>query len=128
MDRKLFGERMVKVSIKTPKDFFFVINTRINTIKRMIDCPTYHTDKVERGHWNLIVGMEELAELQQEISKALRGKINRAGLIEEIVDVEHTLMVIKDVFDISEEELDKARYIKTKMINDKIEIQKEVRE
>lgn len=119
MDRKLFGKLMASVSNKK-KDFIYIINTRATIIKNMIDCPTYHTNKVERGHMNLIVGMEELAELQQEISKALRGKLNRNGLIEEMIDVEHTLMCLKDIYDISDEELDKARYIKAKKINEKI--------
>lgn len=120
MDRKTFNKLMTRVS-SAKKDFFCIINSRASIIKNMIDCPTYHTNKIERGHMNLIVGMEELAELQQEISKALRGKLNRNGLIEEMIDVEHTLMCLKDIYNISEEELDKARYIKAKRINERIE-------
>lgn len=120
MDRKTFNKLMTRVS-SAKKDFFCIINSRASIIKNMIDCPTYHTNKIERGHMNLIVGMEELAELQQEISKALRGKLNRNGLIEEMVDVEHTLMCLKDIYNISEEELNRARYIKANRINKRIE-------
>ena len=120
MYRKTFDRRMTRVS-RAKKDFFYIINSRASIIKNMIDCPTYHTNEIERGHMNLIVGMEELAELQQEISKALRGKLNRNGLIEEMIDVEHTLMCLKDIYNISEEELNKARYIKAKKINKRIE-------
>lgn len=120
MDRKTFDKLMARVS-SAKKDFFYIINSRASIIKNMIDCPTYHTNEIERGHMNLIVGMEELAELQQEISKALRGKLNRNGLIEEMIDVEHTLMCLKDIYNISEEELNKARYIKAKKINKRIE-------
>lgn len=120
MDRKTFDKLMTRVS-STKKDFFYIINSRASIIKNMIDCPTYHANEIERGHMNLIVGMEELAELQQEISKALRGKLNRNGLIEEMIDVEHTLMCLKDIYNISEEELNKARYIKAKKINKRIE-------
>lgn len=74
---------------------------------------------VERGTRNLIIGMEELSELQKEISKAIRGKLDRIGLIEEIIDVEHTIDVLKNIFQISNQELERVRYIKLEQIKAK---------
>lgn len=73
----------------------------------------------ERGTRNLIIGMEELSELQKEISKAIRGKLDRIGLIEEIIDVEHTIDVLKNIFQISNQELERVRYIKLEQIKAK---------
>lgn len=73
----------------------------------------------ERGTRNLIIGMEELSELQKEISKAIRGKPDRIGIIEEIIDVEHTIDVLKNIFQISNQELERVRYIKLEQIKAK---------
>ena len=73
----------------------------------------------ERGTRNLIIGMEELSELQKEISKAIRGKLDRIGLIEEIIDVGHTIDVLKNIFQISNQELERVRYIKLEQIKAK---------
>lgn len=40
-----------------------------------------------RGHHDLIICMEEMAELQQAISKELRGKGDSANILEEVADV-----------------------------------------
>lgn len=74
---------------------------------------------IERGTRNLIIGMEELSELQKEISKAIRGKLDRIGLIEEIIDVEHIIDVLKNIFQISNQELERVRYIKLEQIKAK---------
>ncbi len=48
----------------------------------------------------LIICMEEMAELTKEISKNLRGQDNDLGLAEEIADVEIMLEQLKLIFDI----------------------------
>lgn len=50
----------------------------------------------------LIVAIEELSELQKEICKSLRGKLNKTNLVEEIADVEIMLEQIKLYFDIQQ--------------------------
>lgn len=60
----------------------------------------------------LVICMEELAELQQEISKIFRGKTSRIGLIEEIGDVILLLESIKEICDISTLEVNRAMNVK----------------
>ena len=64
--------------------------------------------------------MEELSELTKEISKSLRDEHDRLGLMEEIVDVEHVILTLCNVFNISDDELNKIRYVKTKRIIDRV--------
>jgi hypothetical protein len=59
-------------------------------------------DKIEK---DMIHNIEELAELQKELTKFLRGKLRREKLIEEIADVEIALKNIKKYFDIKELEM-----------------------
>lgn len=59
-----------------------------------------------------IVAIEEMAELQKELSKALRSKENYSGIVEEIADVQIMLEQLKIIFDISEEEIDKQMTFK----------------
>jgi len=49
-----------------------------------------------------VVAIEEMAELQKELSKALRSKENYCNLVEEIADVEIMLAQIKIIYDISD--------------------------
>ena len=58
--------------------------------------------------------IEELAELQKEITKDIRKKFNRDNFLEEMADVVIVLHMAKEIYNISESELDKA-------INEKME-------
>lgn len=53
------------------------------------------------------VCMEECAELIQSISKAKRGKINRDNMIEEITDVLICIEMLKQMYMISDEKINK---------------------
>ena len=53
------------------------------------------------------VCMEECAELIQAISKAKRGKINKENLIEEIADVLICIEMLKQMYMISDEKINK---------------------
>lgn len=53
------------------------------------------------------VCMEECAELIQAISKAKRGKINRDNIIEEIADVLICVEMLKQMYMISDEKINK---------------------
>lgn len=53
------------------------------------------------------VCMEECAELIQAISKAKRGKINRDNMIEEIADVLICIEMLKQMYMISDEKINK---------------------
>lgn len=65
--------------------------------KRMID---------KYGNMQLVIAIEELSELQKEISKNLRKKGNREHIIEEMADVQLILEELKVFFGISQNELD----------------------
>lgn len=115
MDRKVIQEKLSEN---------ILLDNQLNTLKQreeIIDNLIESSVPVDikRGTRNLIIGMEELSELQKEISKAIRGKLDRIGLIEEIIDVEHTIDVIKNVFNISNQELEKVRYVKLEQIKAK---------
>ena len=115
MDRKVIQEKLSEN---------ILLDNQLNTLKQreeIIDNLIESSVPVDikRGTRNLIIGMEELSELQKEISKAIRGKLDRIGLIEEMIDVEHTIDVIKNVFNISNQELEKVRYVKLEQIKAK---------
>lgn len=60
------------------------------------------------------VAMEELAELQQQVSKQIRGYNDSIGLLEEMADVYICLEFLKSIFNIDEPDLRKAMDVKLK--------------
>lgn len=70
---------------------------------------------------NIIHDIEELAELQKELTKALRGKLRRKKLIEEFIDVEIAMKNIKDIFKITDDEIRKGKLFKKKKKRDFID-------
>lgn len=56
----------------------------------------------------LIVAIEELSELQKEITKHIRRKGLRENLIEEFADVQLMLLQIKVLFKIGDNEIENA--------------------
>lgn len=72
----------------------------------------------EDGVMNLVIVMEEFAEIIQEVSKYIRGKGDRLHLLEELADSYLSIKYIQEVCGISDDELIKA-------INVKLQRQKE---
>ena len=68
--------------------------------------------KSETKGINCVICMEELAELQQEISKQLRNKGDTYGLLEELADVYICLEMLKKMFNYSSDEIARAVDIK----------------
>lgn len=68
-----------------------------------------------------IVAMEELSELQKEISKALRGKSNSDNLAEEIADVTIMIMQLQLIFGIKDEEVCEQISYKVKRLEGRLE-------
>ena len=54
----------------------------------------------------LIKVCEELGELQAEVFKSVKGKADRDNILEELADVYFVLGYIKEIYHISDEELD----------------------
>lgn len=61
------------------------------------------------GNQQIIVSIEELAELQKELCKHLRDKTNKKAIIEEICDVQIMLEQLILYFDISPLDLDSVK-------------------
>ena len=74
---------------------------------------------LEKDPWRTkcTIVMEELAELQQQISKKIRGYHNELGLLEELADVYICLGYLESIFNIDKEELQKA--IDVKLLREK---------
>lgn len=73
-----------------------------------------------RGFHNTVIVIEELAELAQELSKALREKGDINAILEELADVSIGVDYVKEIFDITDKELDYARSIKMMELNNKL--------
>lgn len=77
--------------------------TREEFYKKVID--TY-------GEQQVVIAIEELSELQKELCKALRFKVNLQNIVEEIADVEIMLEQMKIYFEINEDEIEGMKKIK----------------
>ena len=69
---------------------------------------------------SMIIAMEELAELQQAISKGLRGKLNRDNLCEELADVYIIMQWIIQYYEITKPEINRWKTYKYKRIAQRI--------
>ena len=69
---------------------------------------------INKYPWKLkcTIAMEEFAELQQQISKQIRGYGDRLGLLEEMADAYICLSFLESIFDVSPEEKKKAIDVK----------------
>lgn len=67
-----------------------------------------------------IVCMEECAELQQAISKELRGKSNKDNLAEEIADVLICIYMLKEMYGISDYIIQNWINVKQKRMEERI--------
>ena len=101
MDREKFKEQMKKPS--------WMSTETMNNIQVL---HITNTDEKEI----YIVAMEEMAELQKEVSKQLRGLGDRDGILEEIADVTIVLGNITCLQGITEDELKRAVEVKLERI------------
>ncbi len=102
MKRDVFLEKFEKASTTVWKDDLY------KELIRTLD----PNDIQGNGSRNLIIVMEELAELTQQLSKFLRGKRDNIGLIEETADVYMSLEYVKYICGISEVDINKAINVK----------------
>ena len=97
MDREKFIEGM-KSSVR------FTIEERKEILDKSI--------RVTGPDIKHIIAMEELAELQQQISKMIRGEGNRFDLLEEMADVYICLYYLSQIYNLSDVELWRAVDVK----------------
>lgn len=69
---------------------------------------------IEQQHWKTksTIAMEEFAELQQQVSKQIRGYGDRVGLLEEMADAYICLEFLKSIFDVTEDDVKRAIDVK----------------
>ena len=111
MNKELFIEKM--------KDVSSTINSNYCTDVIRGSLRNIQEEQNQKGAMNIIIIMEELAEFQQELSKALRGKNNQISLIEELADAYLGVKYIQEIFDISDETLAKAINVKLNRQNER---------
>jgi len=77
---------------------------------------------LRRSNWKTqcTVVMEEFAELQQEVSKQIRGYGDKIGLLEEMADAYICLEFLKSIFHISESDVLRAVEVKLKREDDNL--------
>lgn len=84
-------------------------------LKKLLKRSIHLGDRLHKnnsGTLNMIICMEELSELQKEISKYLRHKGDKVALTEEIADVCISLEYIKLITGIDQDDINKAINIK----------------
>lgn len=115
MQRELFIDKLKE---ETPDiDMKWIKEVTRNSIKSNIH------DGNPIGHKNLIIVMEELAELTKEISKELRGKGDYINILEELADVQLGIYYVQEICGIETDKLHKAMKIKMSRLNDVLQEQ-----
>ena len=76
-------------------------------------------DTYGKEHQTLIF-FEEVADLEKELSKNIRGESNREAITEEIADVEIMLKQIKIIYRISESKIELAKAGKIKRLANRL--------
>lgn len=66
------------------------------------------------------VAIEELAELQKELTKYIRGKLDKSNLLEEYVDVTIMLEQLRILFNFSDRDIQLAKDYKLKRIEERL--------
>ena len=110
MDKNIFVEKLAKAKPILHKEW--ISEVLIDSIDSNLK------DGNPRGHRNLIIVMEELAELSKEISKELRGKGDAISILEELADVQLCIYYIQEICGISNDTLYKAINVKTARLSD----------
>lgn len=69
----------------------------------------------------MIVAIEELSELQKELTKALRNKIDRVAILEECVDVMIMLEQIKILYELNDKDINLMKKMKLDRLRERLE-------
>lgn len=68
-----------------------------------------------------VVAIEEMSELQKELSKYIRGKGNRDNLIEEVADVLVMITQIQLMYYIPDDEVERIMHLKLNRLKERME-------
>ena len=112
MDREKFVEELHKMDpdynpgyVKKPTEIDDVMQACIDHAKN-----NYMRDN---NMYQFAVVIEEMAELTQELTKMLRGRDNRTGVIEELADVQLCVWVTMKMLGITDDEINQAIQVKS---------------
>lgn len=112
MDREKFVEELHKMDpdynpgyVKKPTEIDDVMQACIDHAKN-----NYMQDN---NMYQLAVVIEEMAELTQELTKMLRGRDNRTGVVEELADVQLCVWVTMKMLGITDKEINQAIQVKS---------------
>ena len=118
MDREKFVEELHKIDpdynpgyVKRPTEIDDVMQACIDHAKN-----NYMQDN---NMYQFTVVIEEMAELTQELTKMLRGRDNRTGVVEELADVQLCVWVTMKMLGITDEEINQAIQVKSDRQKDK---------
>ena len=68
-----------------------------------------------------VVAIEEMSELQKELTKFIRGKGNRDNLIEEVADVLVMITQIQLMYHIPDDEVERIMHLKLNRLKERME-------
>lgn len=112
MDREKFVEELYKMDpdynpgyVKKPAEIDDVMQACIDHAKN-----NYMRDN---NMYQFAVVIEEMAELTQELTKMLRGRDNRTGVVEELADVQLCVWVTMKMLGITDKEINQAIQVKS---------------
>ena len=113
---------MNKIYMKVdPKDLWkFTLDDDGNRVDLDREKGVYKEALDKWGAAQIIILFEEMAELQKELTKYLRGKENRIEIAEEIADVEIMLAQMKILFGI-EEGVERYKKLKIQRLQERLE-------
>ena len=110
MDRNSFNQQMNDMLNGTTIPITY--EEQINILHQSINSLDSKQREIFSGFHNTVIVIEELAELTKELTKALRNKGDITGILEELADVSLGIDYVKEIFDITDKELEYARSIK----------------
>ena len=110
MDRNSFNQQINDMLNGTTVPITY--EEQINILHQSINSLDSKQREIFSGFHNTVIVIEELAELTKELTKALRNKDDIIGILEELADVSIGVDYVKEIFDITDKELEYARSIK----------------
>ena len=110
MDRNSFNQQMNDMLNGTTVPITY--EEQMNILHQSINSLDLKQREIFSGFHNTVIVIEELAELTKELTKALRNKDDIIGILEELADVSIGIDYVKEIFDITDKELEYARSIK----------------
>ena len=110
MDRNSFNQQMNDMLNGTIVPITY--KEQINILHQSINSLDSKQREIFSGFHNTVIVIEGLAELTKELTKALRNKDDIIGILEELADVSIGVDYVKEIFDITDKELEYARSIK----------------